>query len=82
MKCVYLCIIWGCVSLFLGCLLMSDGNHSPMRLWIWRSIIIVDLVVGSFDIHANRCLFKEKGQFVNPLPVSYTHLTLPTNREV
>ena len=39
-------------------------------------------VIGFYDGLSRATLTAKASDWVNPRPVSYTHLTLPTNREV
>ena len=62
----------GCIAIFLGSLLVivpAHAHHSWAGIYNTEKSIIVEGVVAEF-------LFR------SPHPVSYTHLTLPTNREV
>ena len=50
-----------------GCLILRDNTGPALRLWVMNNIILkLANIVGHGDVKA----------------VSYTHLTLPTNREV
>ena len=62
----------------------SDGNISTKRA-VWRIMLLLGLIAMLLIVAGCRSadgvnLAEEKS--VNPAAVSYTHLTLPTNREV
>ena len=46
---------------------------------LWRDPLIRDWLLEQFY---NKCWYTEAYDSVSSIPVSYTHLTLPTNREV
>ena len=48
----------------------SESKRLGVKIWGGQSVIAGNIIV------------RQRGSKHNPGPVSYTHLTLPTNREV
>ena len=77
--------IWGIIQQHVYTMQIHNVDELKRRLvdvWSGLQQSVVDAAVSKWRKHLQACVRVKGGHFEQLLSVSYTHLTLPTNREV